>query len=309
MKSIFQQPEFYKFLESTGFLEPFRYSVERDGKEIGVIQGFLQKDGGWLKRFFSRRAIINGGPWLDEDITDEEVGNLLKKCIEGLKKKAIYIETRNYFDFSKYKHIFEKTGFVYEPHYDFIVDTNSIEVMESNMGKSRKRDINASIKQGVTIVDNPTEAEVTEFYAILEELYKKKVKTPLFSKDFFLKLWLVPFSKFILVKLQDEIIGGTVCIHDDETVFEWFACGKDGVYKNVFPSTFATYYGIRFAAENGFRKFDMMGAGAPGDGGYGVREFKTKFGGELVEYGRYVHVCNKMLYRLGKTAVKIMKKA
>lgn len=309
MKSIFQQPEFYKFLKSTEFLEPFRYSVERNGKEVGVIQGFIQKDGGWLKKFFSRRAIINGGPWLTEGITDEEVEKLLKKCIEGLKKKAIYIETRNYFDFSKYKHVFEKTCFVYEPHYDFIVDTSSVEVMKSNMGKSRKRDVNASIKQGVAVIDNPTEAEVTEFYAILEELYRKKVKTPLFPKDLFLKLWLASFSKFILVKLQDEIIGGTVCIHDDETVYEWFACGKDGVYKNVFPSTVATYYGIRFAADNGFSKFDMMGAGAPGDGGYGVREFKTKFGGELVEYGRYVHICNKLLYSLGKIAVKIMKKA
>lgn len=308
MKSIFQQPEFYKFLESTGFFEPFRYFVERDGKEVGVIQGFIQKDGGLFKQFLSRRAIINGGPWLAEDITVDEVEKLLKKCIEGLKKKAIYIETRNYIDFSNYKHIFEKTGFVYEPHYDFIVDTSSVEVMESNMGKSRKRDVNASIKQGVTIVDNPIEAEVTEFYAILEELYRKKVKTPLFSKDFFLKLWSAPFSKFILVKFQDKIIGGTVCICDDEAVYEWFACGKDGVYKNVFPSTVATYYGIRFAADNSFRKFDMMGAGAPGDGGYGVREFKAKFGGELVEYGRFKYICNKSLYTFGEFGVTLLKK-
>lgn len=309
MTPIFQQRDFYGFIESLGFLEPFRFSVCRGNKEVGVIQGFIQKDGGSLKRFLSRRAIINGGPWLADDITTEEIETLLQNCIKGLKKKAIYIEFRNYFDFSKYRSLFEKTGFVYEPHYDFIVDTSSVEVMESNMGKSRKRDVNASIKQGVTIVDNPTEAEVTEFYAILEELYRKKVKTPLFSKVFFLKLWSAPFSKYILVKLQDKLIGGTVCIHDNEVVYEWFACGKDGVYKNVFPSTVATYYGTRFAAENGFKKFDMMGAGAPGDGGYGVREFKMKFGGELVEYGRYVHVCNKMLYRLGKTAVKIMKKA
>lgn len=31
----------------------------------------------------------------------------------------------------------------------------------------------------------------------------------------------------------------------------------------------------------------MMGAGVPNDGGYGVRDFKAKFGGELVEYGRF----------------------
>ena len=52
----------------------------------------------------------------------------------------------------------------------------------------------------------------------------------------------------------------------------------------------------------------MMGAGAPGDGGYGVREFKAKFGGELVEYGRFKYICNKPLYAIGKLGVKLMKR-
>ena len=52
----------------------------------------------------------------------------------------------------------------------------------------------------------------------------------------------------------------------------------------------------------------MMGAGSPGDGGYGVRDFKAKFGGELVEYGRFRYVANKPLYALGKWAVNLMKK-
>ena len=80
------------------------------------------------------------------------------------------------------------------------------------------------------------------------------------------------------------------------------------MYKSVYPSTVATYYGIQFAAENAFQRFDMMGAGAPGDGGYGVRDFKSKFGGELVEYGRFRFVADKLLYSLGKWGVKLMKK-
>jgi lipid II:glycine glycyltransferase (peptidoglycan interpeptide bridge formation enzyme) len=51
-----------------------------------------------------------------------------------------------------------------------------------------------------------------------------------------------------------------------------------------------------------------MGAGKPDDGGYGVRDFKLKFGGELVELGRYIHVCNRLLFAVGKYGVKIMKK-
>jgi len=41
-----------------------------------------------------------------------------------------------------------------------------------------------------------------------------------------------------------------------------------------------------------------MGAGKL-DEEYGVREFKEKFGGKLVEYGRFICVNNRLLYQLG----------
>lgn len=308
MIDLFQSVEYNAFLQETGFLEPFRYSVVKDSKEIAILQGYVQKDGGSLKRFFSRRAIVNGGPYFADDATDQDVKALLAKCKDSLQKQAIYIETRNFRDYSKYRELFESCGFVYEPHYDFIIDTDSLEIAEANLGKSRKRDIRTSLRDGADVVENPTEEQIRAYYDILKDLYENKIGTPLFPYDFFLKLYHSGFSKFLLVRYKDEIIGGTVCVYDDETVYEWFACGKDGLYKNVFPSTLATWSGIRFAAESGRKRFDMMGAGAPGDGGYGVRDFKAKFGGELVEFGRFKYVCNPVLYAIGKLGVAILKK-
>ena len=308
MYSIFQSDCFYSFLSGLQGFTPFAFKSVKDGQESCRIQGYIQKDGGPMKRWLSRRAIINGGPALAEDITDEEVERLLKSCIKGLSGKVIYLETTNFHDYSRWRPVFERCGFQYEPHYDFIVDTSSLVIAEENLGKSRKRDIRTSLRDGAIIVESPTQEQVVEFYLILKDLYKTRVKTPLFPIDFFLILSQADFSKFLLVQYQDEIIGGTVCVFDDDTVYEWFACGKDGVYKNIFPSTLATWSGIRFAAESGRHRFDMMGAGAPGDGGYGVRDFKAKFGGELVEYGRFKYICNKPLYSLGKLAVRIMKR-
>lgn len=308
MIDLFQSAAYNAFLQETGFLEPFRCSVVRDTKEIAILQGYVQKDGGRLKRFFSRRAIVNGGPYFADDATNQDVKALLAKCTDSLHKQAIYIETRNFRDYSKYRELFESCGFVYEPHYDFIIDTESLEIAEANLGKSRKRDIRTSLRDGADVVENPTEEQIRAYYDILKDLYENKIGTPLFPYDFFLKLYHSGFSKFLLVRYRDEIIGGTVCVYDDETVYEWFACGKDGLYKNIFPSTLATWSGIRFAAESGRKRFDMMGAGAPGDGGYGVRDFKAKFGGELVEYGRFKYVCNPVLYAIGKLGVAILKK-
>lgn len=308
MTNWFQTEECFSFYQSLGFIEPFRCSVERNGVEKGRIVGYIQKDGGRLKQFFSRRAIINGGPMLADDITADVLARLLTKCKHQLKSKAIYIETRNFDDYSRYKEIFSSTGFNYEPHYNFHVDTSSTDIVEANMGKSRKRDVKTSLRDGAVVVENPTIDEVKEFYGVLEKLYHTKVKTPLFPFSFFERLYHSSFGRFLLVKYDERIVGGTVCVCGENVMYEWFACGEDGVHKNIYPSTLATYAGIRYAAEHGYARFDMMGAGAPNDGGYGVRDFKAKFGGQLVEHGRFKCVLNKPLYLVGTLGVKIMKR-
>ena len=39
-----------------------------------------------------------------------------------------------------------------------------------------------------------------------------------------------------------------------------------------------------------------------------VRDFKAKFGGELVEHGRFLCVRKPLLYWIGKTGVKLLKR-
>ena len=307
-RNFFQTRDCYElYAANSPIMEAFCFAVENNGLLKGVIVGFIQRDGGRLKRFFSRRAIINGGPLLADDITEEELSALIFAVKRELRDNAIYIEIRNFFDYSNWVSTFTKNGFRFKPHYDFIVNTETIDIVHSNMGKSRKRDVNVSLKNGLSIIDSPTEQDIIDYYAILENLYRTKIKTPLYPLPFFMQLWQSSFSKFILLKYNNEVVGGTILVFDDRTVYEWYVCGKDGVYKNVFPSTVATYYSILYAAENNHERFDMMGAGTPDDGGYGVREFKSKFGGKLVEPGRFLALTKPFLYQIGRIGVKILK--
>ncbi len=312
-----------------------------------VCVGYITRERSALKQFFTRRAIIIGGPLLAEDASDAEVAALLKAVksmpilnpslkgrTSNTKKLSpfplgegrgeaynspsfrkglgvglpIYIETRNFHDYSKWRHVFEQCGFAYQPHLNFHVDTSSVEVVDKNLGKSRKRDIRTTIRDGVTPVLNSTIEQVREYYAILKDLYTTKVKTPLFSWHFFEQLYRTAHGRFILTEYQGKIIGGTVCVVlPNKAVYEWFVCGVDGVYEHIFPSSYATYLGIRYAAENGCQIFDMMGAGKPEEA-YGVRDFKARFGGEQVEHGRYLCVRKPLLYWIGKTGVRMLKR-
>lgn len=307
----FQTQEAYAFFDDLSFLEAFAIAVESEGRLKGLVAGYIQKDGGKIKQFFSRRAIVVGGPLLSDEITDEELSFLLSALIKKLQRKAIFIETRNFNDYSRWHSVFEQSRFDYEPHYDVQVDTSSMELVNSKLDRNRRRNIKKALDNGVVIDEKPSAEDLKLLYSMLEELYTTKVKTPLFPFEFFEKLRNISSSRFFLAKnAEGQLLGGLICVElEHRAVYAWLACGNDYNYKSLSPSVMVNYAGVSYAAREGIPRFDFMGAGKPDDGGYGVRDFKLKFGGDLVEYGRYVHVCNRLLFSIGKLAVRILKKA
>lgn len=306
--SIFQSVAYYEFLNSLSFLKGFAFGVLDNEKLVGVASGYIVKEGNRLKGYFSRRAIIHGGLLLANECSELAVEKLLQYTTSQLHKEVIYIEIRNYRDYSKYKKIFEQNSFSYSEHLNFHIQTPDKETVFSKLNTTKRRDVRVSLKNGAELIDKPNIEQVKEFYGLLYELYSKKIKLPLFPFEFFEILHQTKFGKFFLLNYQGKIIGGSVCLElPDEVLYEMYVCGLDRKYKNIYASTLATWFAMEYAANNNIKYFDMMGAGKPDDG-YGVREFKSKFGGELVEHGRFLYISKKNLYLIGKKALEIMKK-
>lgn len=306
--SIFQSPDFYNFILSQPHFMPFVCAIETEGRLKGVCEGFVQCDGGTIKRYFSRRAIINGGPLLAKDATNHEVSLLMQSVKEVLRGKAIYIEIRCYHDYSLYTETLQNVDFQFCSHLNFHIDTTNEQSTMANMGKSVKRDIKVSLRQGTEVKENPSVEEIIQLYDILNELYHEKIKTPLMTLDFFISLAKQDFCHILIVQHRQQVVGGAVYIGiKKQILYEWFICGKDREEKLVHPSMLATYSGVRYAATHGYYRFDMMGAGRPNES-YGVRDFKAKFGGKLVSHGRYIHLLNPLLYYIGKTGISILKR-
>lgn len=295
----FQSPEAYDFFASMPeLMEPFVYGVERAGKLCAVCVGYVTKEPNPIKQFFTRRAIIIGGVAVAANGAKEDIVILLNYVRKELKPKSIYIETRNFNDFSPWKEAFEAAGFVYKPHLNFHVDSAT-----NNLSDNRKRQLK---KSDAVVSEGVSELEIREWYEVLSELYRTKVKTPLWPIDLFLEAYRQGIAKFLLVKHEGRIIGGSMVVADERTVYEWFECGLNAECKDQYPSVMATWGGIQLAHQSGCTRYDMMGAGEPGVP-YGVRDFKAEFGGQMVEHGRFLCVCKPMLYRLGVCVVKILK--
>ena len=321
----FQSPEAYSFYESLPDLfKPFAIAVERvneltnERKLRGVCVGYVTKEKNAIKQYFTRRAIILGGPVIADDATCEEVKFLMEAVRQRLQildfrfkilNSPIYVETRNFNDYSKWRGAFEKARFEYKRHLNFHIDCTDKEAMWERLSEVRRRQVKKAISNGVEIKsEGISEAEIREWYQILKDLYAKKVKTPLFPLEFFLSFYRKDIGKYLLVKYRGKVIGGMICpIMDGRTIYEWYICGLDNEYREQYPSVMATWAAMEYANEHGLARFDVMGAGVPGVP-YGVRDFKAEFGGELVEQGRFLCVCKPWLYRLGTFVVKLMKR-
>lgn len=308
-------------------MRSFAYGVTEEGVVKGVVVGFVTVEQSRCRQFFTRRAIINGGPLLAEDISAEALSLLLGHLREEVSKEAIYIEMRNFNDYSRWRECFEACGFAYQPHLNFHLDcseglgvqrisTDKEVFVPGLMHESRRRQVRKSLASGAVIEEAKTEQEVEAFYRILEQLYRKKVKTPLFGLDFFLEFFRqgqraeggdFPVGmKYLLVKYQGKVIGGMMCpILCGRAIYEWYVCGLDEQYREQHPSVLATYAAMEYAATHGLRRFDFMGAGKPGKD-YGVRAFKAQMGGELVEYGRFLLIAQPLLYQIGVCGVALI---
>ena len=338
----FQTPEAYAFYASNSKeMTPFALGIEENGHLAGVIVGYTTQEKNPIKQLLTARSIIIGGPLLDENITADALSALLSaiaQCkVEGLKFKGmgnseadtnastpytlhptqteastpytlhptpIFIESRNFHDYSKWKTVFETNGFAYQPHYDIHVHSNA----QHQMSERRQRELKRAIKNGATVAQAQSEQEIRDWYQILHRLYREKVRTPLFSEEFFLRFYRNGVGKYLLVKYEGKVIGGMMCpILDGKAIYEWYVCGLDEEYRDLYPSVVATHAAIEYAKQNDIPLFDFMGAGEP-DIPYGVRDFKMEFGGELVEHGRFLCVRKPLLYWIGKMGVKWLKR-
>lgn len=313
----FQTPEAYRFYSALpDEMMPFVVGVVESDTLTGVVVGYLTREKSRIKQYFTRRAIVIGGPLLDEHISAEALAKLLREVVKE-SGNPIYIETRNFHDYSSFRSVFEACGWEYQPHLNFHVDCNvSQEMLLKSMSESRRRQIRKALKNGVCIEEAKSEGEVRAFVTILRHLYKTKVKTPLFSERFFLEFFHKGYGKYLIVKQEGKVIGGMMCpilISANETnmvapstIYEWFICGDDLHYPHLYPSVVATYAAMNYAKEHHISRFDFMGAGKP-DKVYTIRNFKAEFGGQQVEHGRYLQIMNSILYKIGCFGVKFLK--
>jgi serine/alanine adding enzyme len=312
--SIFQSPEMYELFQKTGRMKPVVIGIadKKAGLLIGILSGVVIRELNGLAGYFTSRTVIYGGPLIDPHAADPE--EILRKLLDGLinevKNHSIFIQFRNFNSQEDKKAAFQEYDFNYRDRLNLIVDTSSFETVNKNMSESRLRQIRKGIGVGAKCIEPENIDQVREFYHILFNLYKYKVKKPLPHWDFFEQFYRISCESRLgiirLVEYQGKIIGGILSpVTSGKTIYEWYVCGLDQQYKEVYPSVLATWAAIDYAVTHNIPSFDFMGVGIP-ERDYGVRKFKSRFGGELVNYGRFARINNKTFYLFSEMGYNLL---
>ncbi len=303
--TIFQTTSYLACHTATFKSESFGFAAVEGEDIVGIVAGVITYNYFFPINYLTRRAVIEGGPIADDKSIAEK---LLAAVTDYTKNKAVYTQYRNLWDMGEYRPALENMGYNYEPHLDIIHDlTIDKESIVKGISKNKRGNIHKSLNKG-TIFREAVESEWDRCIDLILGTYKR-VGLPCQSRAYFVNAFssMSDCVKVFVVEYEDMIIGTRVELCYKGLVYDWYA-GADDNYRNCYPNDVLPYSILLWGSDNGYESFDFGGAGEPGVP-YGVRDHKLKFGGQLVEYGRFERINNRLVYAVASKVIAWKKKA
>ncbi len=308
--NIFQTPEMFEVYQNTKKYEPVLVvAIDNNENILGILLAVIQKEYSGLLGNFTARSIIFGGPLIKNDNADV-LDIILKNYNSIIKRKAIYSQFRNMWAWDSLKEIFIKYKFEYEEHLNILVDlSKSEEKLWKDVYSKRRNEIRRAKKEGSTFSVKNTINDLHECYTILESVYQRS-KLPLPKFSFFKNIHISSSNsvglKLFCAENENKIIGCMLALVYKNTIYDFYA-GAYSEYYNKYPNDLIPWEVFLWGKSNGYTSFNFGGAGKPNKP-YGVRDYKKKFGGKFVNYGRFEKVNKPVLMEIGKIGFKILQK-
>ncbi|MCK5560304.1 MAG: peptidoglycan bridge formation glycyltransferase FemA/FemB family protein [Thermoplasmata archaeon] len=311
--NIFQTPEMAKVWKSTKKYEPIFLSIINEKTEdvIALISGYIVKEMAGPLGSFSSRSIVFGGPlFLETELEVEAVKLLIKEYDKLAKKKALYTQIRMLEEVPLLSDPLKIEGYEFEEHLNFLIDlTQGEEQLWKNLNKKRRNSIRKAIKSNVDVEELSKSREISIAYEFLKETYTH-AKLPLADISFFQSIYDIlvkkDMAKIFLAKYEDKYIAVIVTFMYKDIIYDLYA-GATREFLSVYPNDILPWHVMVWGSKNNFHTFDFGGAGKPNEE-YGVRDFKKKYGGKLVNFGRYEKVHSPKKLKVSKQVFKLVRK-
>jgi predicted N-acyltransferase len=310
--NIFHTPEMFEaYAQAKGHHPELWASVNDSGDILALfIPVQITLFGGPLRSFTSRAVVYGSALCLPGQEGKDALTFLLKEYNQATRSSLLFTEMRNLTDLTEVRSTLDAQGFLFEEHLNFLI---SLDVPEEELWKcirsNARRNIQKARKMNVEVTAVTDEAEIPESIAVLKDVYRR-IQVPLPDQSLFEAVFrlLQPkgMVRVLAARVEKKIVGVLFLLLYKDIVYYWYT-GTLREYSLYRTHDLLVWEALEFGNRNHFRMFDFGGGGKP-DEEYGVRDFKAKFGGTLVNYGRHLKVHSPLRLKLSREGYQLMRR-
>ena len=311
--NMFHTPEmFHVFTKVKGYSPEIWAALGEDDQILALfLPVHISLYDGILHRLTTRTNVfggilVNQGPDGEKALVD-----LVKAYQRDSGRRSIFTEIRNMVSIDQYQPLLNHLKFAFEEQLNYIIDlTPSPDEVFDRIGKRTRKNIrNGRNKGEVEIVTVEDQAGLMECYKLLQNSYYH-AQVPLSDISLFTAAF-DHLSPKGMIKIRNAMVGDSpaatsIELYYKDLVFGWYG-GMDREFSSYVPNELLMAHILESGSENGYRKYDFGGAGKS-DEDYGVRRFKAKFGGDLVNYGRNIWVPSPFVFSVTNFSYEMFQK-
>ncbi len=285
--------------------------VDKNNNIIGSLLAinFSVKSG--ILKSYSTHTTIRGGPIVEDSNEGANICKYLLKEYKKNRKRTLYTRIYPVKQNNSVNKALEINNYNYEGYLNFLINLDrSQNEIWADIHKGRRKNINRAQKRfSLQISDLKERDEIPLFYELLEETHRHAA-VPLEDISLFYATYdlLVPkkLARFIFAKKDGKAIACRLILTYKDEIYDWYA----GAYResvSCYPNDFLVWHVLCWGAEHGYKIFDFGGAGKP-DEESSVRTFKERFGGKLINYGRFTKVHSQLKLKVAIKAYQTLRK-
>jgi lipid II:glycine glycyltransferase (peptidoglycan interpeptide bridge formation enzyme) len=307
--TIFQSSDMAEIYRRTKNFKPISLaSISNSGQINAILQAVIINELNGMLSTFSTRSVIEGGPLFTSDERGIASAKTLIEYYENkIKNLVLFTEIRMLSPIKSIDSVLEPYGFIFQEHFNALINLEKpSEALWDQIKRDKKRGIKKAIDSGIIIEECQKSDNLDIVYNLLLETYKN-AKMPLPDKSLFHAVFdvLVPKNKakILFAKYKDEYIATQIALLDNKAIYAWYTGAiRDNL--SLHPGDLLIWHLLEWGSKNGLKTFDFGGGGTKTKN-LNLRNYKERFGGEFLNYGRYKKIHSPLKMRVAEAGLKV----
>jgi lipid II:glycine glycyltransferase (peptidoglycan interpeptide bridge formation enzyme) len=255
----------------------------------------------------ANRLIMFGSPlYVDSPQGRAGVQLIIERAKRLVQANGLFLEIRNSEQFPKTPGDVDLDNFDYIPYQNYLLDLSlGTETLWASLSGYTRNHVRKSAKKG-GIVRDMREEELDTVIDMIRNLYIRR-DIPMLDPSIFRNALsiLKPAGNIraIVLEFDRQLVAARISLSYARTVYDWYAASVPG-FNDLAANEVLAWNSIKWGADNDYRIFDFGGGAIKGQD-YGPAKFKEKFHGEMVEFGRFRHAPNPLIYAIASKAYEM----